>query len=187
MTYNAQDPDNQSVQRIRTVSRRMVIATNIVLALVALAVIYVWLDPSIMVDAASREALGHNQPVTVATETHFGLLLNALPVLGLYFAGLWYARSLFAGFAEEAIFTPEAGNRLVRFGTVVALLAPAQIIARAIGSVILTIHNPPGTRMLAISVEGMDAAMIVIGIAIIVLGWVMREAATIAAENREFV
>src|SRR5262245_13852543 len=80
-----------------------------------------------------------------------GVLVSGLSV-ALLLAGLWEARKCFRLFATGQFFAAEAVRSLRRFAGWVAGSVAARIVTQSALSVLLTLHNPPGKRFLAVSV-----------------------------------
>ena len=76
-----------------------------------------------------------------------------------------------------------------RLGLVLAMAgnALAAMILHPLGSLILTYDNLVGSRHLSVSMSSNTYTLILTGGLLIVIGWVMREAARISDENRQFV
>lgn len=72
--------------------------------------------------------------------------------LALLLVGLWQAKRCFEQFAQGRVFTEQATDLLRRFAGWVAAAALAAIVASAATSVLLTLHNPPGMRHLALGI-----------------------------------
>ena len=95
---------------------------------------------------------------------------------------LWNLALLFRSYARDEIFTDDNTRRLRRVGVfllVRELLSPLEDAAL---SVILTMHNAPGERMLTISLEDSNLTSIVTALTIIVAAHVMAQARAIKAE-----
>jgi hypothetical protein len=110
----------------------------------------------------------------------------AVPV-GVMVFGLWHVRALFREFAAGHVFTESAARHLQIFGATVlaqAPLGPLTSIALTVG---LTIANPPGQRMLAVSFSIHDYFALIVGGVLFAAASVMREAARLADENASFV
>jgi hypothetical protein len=107
--------------------------------------------------------------------------------LCLALLGFFAVQRLFRGFASGDILTPESGRRLKRIGLIVTALGPATIVIRSIASVVVSLPNPPGERVLAVGFGSNDITAIIAGMLLIVLGWTLEEAARVADENRQFV
>ncbi|SDU24750.1 DUF2975 domain-containing protein [Stappia sp. ES.058] len=176
--------------RIRLVSRVMAGVTLVpIVAIVAIPAILValtLLDPAALdarlLDAVEAPKDGILTPLTRARV----VALAAVPLLAAL-AGFVAVRRLFLGFARGEVLTPESGARLKRIGIVVAALGPLTIVIRAVASVVVSLPNPPGERMLAVGFGSNDVTTVIAGGLLIVLGWTLEEAARIADENRQFV
>ncbi|MBL6432188.1 MAG: DUF2975 domain-containing protein [Alphaproteobacteria bacterium] len=107
--------------------------------------------------------------------------------LCLALLGFVVVQRLFHGFATGDILTPESGRRLKRIGLIVTALGPVAIVIRSIASVVVSLPNPPGERVLAVGFGSNDVTAIIAGMLLIVLGWTLEEAARVADENRQFV
>ena len=110
----------------------------------------------------------------------------AVPV-GVMVLGLWHVRALFREFAAGRVLTESAARHLQIFGATVlaqAPLGPLTSIALTVG---LTIANPPGQRMLAVSFSIHDYFALIVGGVLFAAASVMREAARLADENASFV
>lgn len=101
--------------------------------------------------------------------------------------GLYRLRKMFAAFAKNRIFNPEPIGHLKAFG--IALLAQTLIspITGAIASLLATFTRPEGQRFISISLSNTEAHTLFLGGLIIVIAWVLGEAARIDDENRSFV
>ncbi len=127
------------------------------------------------------------QAVTVDTRALLlGALLSVAPVaLGLY--ALWQLWRLFGEYGAGRVFGRPALAHLRRFGWALlgsALLAP---LVRAAGSVVLTLGNPPGQRMLVLGLSWNDYLAVLLAAVLIAIATVMAEAVRVAEENQGFV
>ncbi|WP_108815613.1 DUF2975 domain-containing protein [Loktanella sp. Alg231-35] len=96
-------------------------------------------------------------------------------------------RKLFGAYVEGQVLTENSARVILRIGQGFLALAVVPFILRPIQTVLLTLANPPGERSLAI---GLDSDMIFFALSgglIMVIGWAMREASDVAAENKSFV
>ncbi|NKX44646.1 DUF2975 domain-containing protein [Roseicyclus persicicus] len=179
-------PDPTPLARVQRLSRffsRLALGLG---ALLVLLDVLVWLD---------RDALERGAALLLPEGTAYALTPVALAggfvmghlVLGLLLVALWQAHRLFAAFARGEILVPESGARLFRIGLAFALVLPAQMLGSAVASVLLTLGNPPGERVLSISVDPAHAMLAAAGLLILTVGWVMAEAARIADDNAQIV
>ncbi len=165
----------------------MVWATGLLMAGVSAAYLNLWLDRASLITMIETQILDPGTPyeLTAATATA-GLAVGALPVL-LSIWGLWNALRLFRGYREGAVFTHTAGRRLKHMGIALALLPLAQILVTAGTSVLLTMQNQVGQRLLSVSLTETHLIVGIAGGMLIVIGWVLAEAARLADDNRQII
>ncbi|MCY1549680.1 hypothetical protein D9M68_858610 [compost metagenome] len=75
----------------------------------------------------------------------------------------------------------------MRFAWAVLLLALLLPIARGLMSVALSIGNPPGQRVLAITIAWFDCLHVLLGAVLVAIARVMVEARRLADDNAGFV
>ena len=68
-----------------------------------------------------------------------------------------------------------------------ASAAGVQALTRTLHGLVLTMHNPPGRRMLIVQLSSNDYAFLVFGVLLLGIAWVMVEATRLAREHAEFV
>ena len=113
-------------------------------------------------------------------------LVSMIPgAIGVY--GLMALRRLFGAYRDGAIFA--AGNaldlRAFAFSVVGSVLA--NIVTGPVLSVIVSWHNPPGSRVLAVSFRSDDLAALFVGCLFLVVAWIMAEAQRLAEDNAQIV
>lgn len=115
-----------------------------------------------------------------------GYAISMLPTVIAVWGFLQLAR-LFGRFASGDLF--DAGNaiRLRRFAIALIGVVPAKVISGALTSVWLTREAAPGFRQLQIAFSSDDVMLLVIGLLLAALATVLREAAEIADDYRQFV
>lgn len=115
-----------------------------------------------------------------------GYAISMLPTaIGIW--GFVHLARLFGRFAAGDLFDAENAARLRRFAVSLLALVPAKVVATALLSVWLTRAMPPGSRQLQIAFSSDDIVLCAIGLLMVALATVLREAAEIADENRQFV
>ena len=115
--------------------------------------------------------------------TRAALLLPGL--LGL--VALWQLRHLLAHYRRGALFDLHAARLLRSVGLWLTGMGVLQTLTPTLGALALTLHNPPGHRILALSVNFENYTVLLFSTLIVLLASVMVEAARIAQENQEFV
>jgi|GEM_PF-1267945 len=119
------------------------------------------------------------QRLGLALLTAAAFLLLALAVRNV--------RQLFNRFQRLEFFSPRTLDNVVSFGVWLIAFAVADLISDPLRSILLTYDNPPGQRVLSITLEGKEVFLLVLGALMLLFGWILREAAQIADENRQFV
>ncbi|MDF1791398.1 MAG: DUF2975 domain-containing protein [Thalassobaculaceae bacterium] len=94
---------------------------------------------------------------------------------------------LFGRFAQGDLFDTDNATRLRRFALSLLGVVPAKVVAHALLSVWLTRDAAAGAHQLQISLSSTDVVLLAIGMLMVALATVLREAAEIADENRQFV
>lgn len=94
---------------------------------------------------------------------------------------------LFDAFARGEVFTAYAARAIRRIGLMLGLGAILTIVAGAVRSVVVTVTNPPGERMLAISLGSQEMLLILLGGLLVVIGQAMAEAARMDAEMKAII
>ena len=147
-----------------------------------------WLLPELGYEAARLQSgLKADTPIAVTPLAFaFVLLLSTLHVCVLAGA-MWEMARLFSGFSKQAILVPNTGKHLRRTGILLFLFAVLSPVARTFGTLAVTLANPPGQRLIAISLESQDLVLALIAVLLLMLGHVMAEAAQIAEDNRQIV
>lgn len=114
------------------------------------------------------------------------LILLSMP-LGVALYGLWNVRMLFDCYARGEVFKPAPAAYIRRVGLAMLVNVVLSVLFHAIGSVLLTHDNPSGTRQLSVTVSSDTYLLLLLGGLLVVIGWVMQEAARLSDENSQFV
>lgn len=163
----------------------VVVAVGGALAEITLA--WVWLTPS-WVEAYVVPHLGLQRvPVALDLPTRaMAFAASMIPMAVLLYL-LHQAYGLFDAFRIGNVFTAHAPVRLRRIGASIVALAFLRPITSMFLGLILTWSNPPGQRILALSLSIDDYMTAVLGGLVLAIGHVMTEAARIADDNRQIV
>lgn len=185
MNLNAIDSTPlQRVRRIAAWMRALVLAGGLLVVGMAL---FAWASPD-WVQATIAQGLGlAPERITLTPEVQlYGALVTLLPVgVTLYaMAQVWH---LFGDYAKGRIFTLAASTRLRRLAWSLIAAAGVQALTRTLHGLVLTMHNPPGRRMLIVQLSSNDYAFLVFGVLLLGIAWVMVEATRLAREHAEFV
>jgi len=121
-----------------------------------------------------------------ATNQAIAGAIAAVPI-GVMIWGLWHVRALFGEFTLGRVFTETAARHLQMFGASVLAQGPLGPLMSVALTVLLTLGNPPGERLLAVTFSIYDYFALVVGGVLFAAASIMREAAHIADENASFV
>ncbi len=116
-----------------------------------------------------------------------GLAVMILLAIATLMVALWQIRQLFVSFSKTDFFSPIVLSRMLSLGWWLVAFAIYDVVSDILGSLLLTMDYPVGQREMPIEIEGAEFFFIIFGVIMILFGWVMREAASIADENKQFV
>lgn len=172
---------------IRRLSRTLSTACLILIVALPLVVVayWTWADPA---QLATQAHLGPQAIQTPPTEWQrlAGALLTGF-ALSFLLAALWQAHKGFALFAAGQHFSAEAVHRLKRFAGWILVAEIAALAVRTALSVLLTIDNPPGSRMLAIGISSEDLFSLFGAGVVWVMAAVIAQGHSLAEENAGYV
>lgn len=183
----ATPPVTHHLARIRRISRWMVWACTALVLALPLALVVYWATTSAP-ELARQGNLGAAaiQAPLLAWQRWAGGLVTGVP-LAMLLWGVWQARRCFAQFAAGQIFTSRATGHLRRFAGWVAGAALAAIVAGAITSVLLTLHNPPGMRHLAVGINSNQVLTLFFAALVWLMADIIGQGQALAEENAGFV
>jgi hypothetical protein len=162
--------------------------TLIGVAMVVLLPLWFWQSPE-AVRALGHQLAGLARDTSIVVDVNtlrWGALLSTVPI-GLALASLWHLWRLFGEYAQQRVFSRTALHHLRRFATWSLVAAVAAPLIRAAGSVLLTMNNPPGQRMLVVNLSWHDYLGVLFGVVFWSIAMVMSEAVRVAEENESFV
>lgn len=176
-----------SLQRVQRISRWMVAACWALLTGLPLGLVVYWATASdaVLAGHANLPPELIRSPLAVWQRVAAGAVMGV--PLALLLAGVWQARRCFAMFAQGQVFTPQATSLLRRFAGWVALAALAALLSGVVTSVLLTLHNPPGQRHLAVGIGSDHVFTLFFAGLVWLMAAVIGEGQTLAEENEGFV
>lgn len=175
------------LQRIRRISRFMVMACVALITLLPVTLVWYWATTSApeLAVQGNLQPGAIQQPLQVWQRVAAGAV-TAVP-LALLLMGIWQAKRCFAQFAQGQVFTVQAVDGLRRFAGWVAAAALAAIVAGVVTSVLLTLHNAPGTRQLAVGVSSNQVFTLFFAGLVWLMADVIGQGQALAEENERFV
>ena len=177
-----------STVRVRRVSRVLAVLSTI--GVVGIPVLAALLWTMIHLDglmATIPAATGVTPAETISGPARvIGFIGTMLPAAAVMI-GLLYLRRLFNAYAAGEFFTTRNAARICGFAWSVIAMGLLRPVSGMLASVAVTLDNPPGQRSLAIGLGSPEVNILFVGGVVLVIGWVMREAARLADENAAFV
>lgn len=167
--------------------RRWAVALRVlvVIAMVVIALAVVFGAAFAEVPTELAAAAGLSEPparITIVAAA----LIGAIPTLAiLYVLGQMFG--LFGLYAAGETLTPLCARHISRIGSGLLVSALLEIVTRPAQIVLLSLANPPGERVLAVSLQGADLGLVLAGGLLVTIGWAMGDAVRAAEENRSFV
>lgn len=146
-----------------------------------------WLTPDwVIAQGPTIANLGQHAMVVDDRARAWGAL-GSLPAIALGLYALWQLWRLFGAYGQGLAFAPATQGHLRRFAWALlaaALLAPLQ---RAWVGIALTLGNPPGQRLLVVSLSWNDYMAVLCAAVLLAIATVLAEAVRLAEENASFV
>ncbi|MCA0203774.1 DUF2975 domain-containing protein [Pararhodobacter sp.] len=112
--------------------------------------------------------------------------LGALPSLAMLY-GLHQMALLLGRYAGGETLTQACARHIQRIGAALLVAVALELVSRPLQIMLASLANPPGERVLALSLEGADLGQVLAGGLMVMIGWAMHEAAEMAEENRGFI
>lgn len=124
------------------------------------------------------------------TLTESARLLSAFISIGAnipLLLALWQLRCLLDLYHNLDVFRSDAASRMKKFAAYIVGFALLQPIAGGVLSIVTSMNNTSGHRLLSISIADTDLATIFMGATMIVIAYVLEEAHRLSEENKSFV
>ena len=176
-----------TLQNVRRLSSILYWVCGLAIIFQFLVVPFIWYVPGWVETTSSQMTVSiADLHALSGWQKYATMLVMMIPSLILAY-GLNHLRKMFGAFANNAIFQPEPIRHLKLFGIALLVQTLAKPLTGAATSVLATFHRPAGERMLSIGLSNAEASTLFLGGLIIVIAWVLGEAARIDDENRSFV
>ncbi|MFA5984945.1 MAG: DUF2975 domain-containing protein [Methylococcaceae bacterium] len=176
-----------SFQRICWASRILALACLWLIFCLPVAVAFYWLWAD-AVSLAVRVNLPPNgvEHGLLAWQRLTGCVLTEISLVFLLM-GVWQARQCFKLFTHNKLFTRQAVSYLKHFAAWAALSAVAEIITKALISVVLTYENLAGMRHVAIGIGSDQIFLLFFAGMVWLMASVINEGQLLAEENASFI
>ncbi len=119
----------------------------------------------------------------LVAKTRFLAFLSDLLPLGVTLYGLLRLKDLFGLYEKGSIFTEENVNCFRSLGRTLIVWVACDVVSNSLLSIVLTLDNPPGRRMIAVGLNSGEFTGIFVGAVVLIISWVMDEARKIQEEQ----
>jgi len=167
----------KNVQRIQSVSRKFYLLFTVLLVVTPLCYVFFW----IFINQIPETLVTVNMPAQPLVKNHlslhlrlWGFLASLLP-LSAQMYGLLNLKRLFAYYKEGVIFTYGHVECLRNIGRALLFWVVFGMVYKTAYTLLFSLGNPPGQRILEIGFSSTDFTALVIGSIILVISWVMDE------------
>ena len=116
----------------------------------------------------------HVNPDLTSLTRFLAFLVDLIPLVAVIY-GLQKLRRLFGLYENRLIFSEQNVDCFRRLGRALILWVIGDIVRNSLLSIVLTLHNPPGQRVITFGLYSADFTGIFVGIVILVISWVMDE------------
>lgn len=162
-------------ERIQRASRRLGFLLLVIICLMPVINAVVWLFINRFPEIISSRMLPYFVTLPLPASARFMGFLVAMIPTGVAMVGAYYLMRLFRLYERGQIFGP-ANVRCFRIlSRVLIWWFVAGIVHKSLLSLALTLHNPPGQRMITLEIGSPDLTALLLGAILAVIAWVMEE------------
>jgi hypothetical protein len=176
----------ENTQRITTMSRNLRrVCTGLIYCLPVVSAM-IWIFFNRLYASAPIIPLPVHLDHDLTAQTRFHAFLVDLIPLGAIVYGLQKLRNLFLLYERGLIFTNQNVDCFRSLGRAMLVWVACHIFRTSLLSVILTLDNPPGKRMITLGLDSGDFSGLFVGAVVLIISWVMDEGRRIQ-EDQEFI
>lgn len=175
---------NENLTKIKKLSRRLNSVCVFVLFALPIVNVLAWMFAEHVPEHAIPNALGADAimgPVTFNIRL-IGAVVCMIPV-SVAMAAAWELSKLLKLYAQGVVFGAGNVNCYRNIGKILIAGFFIPLVYDPLMSLVLTIHNPPGKRMISIGFGSDDFEGLFAGVLLILIAWVMDRAREIEDEN----
>ena len=174
------------LQRLSAISRLLGWVCIALMVFLPVSVLVAWLGYDTMGPSlVDRLGLSRDHAIPEhlsPQQVGLGLAVMMAPVCIMVF-GLWHLRHLLSGFGAGRIFTADNTRALKIFAWSVLAVIVVQFFTDALLSLVLTLNNPPGQRVLALGFSTDQVVAFFFGAVFVLIARVLEEGRKLADEN----
>ena len=162
-------------ERIQRASRRLRYLLMVVFGAMPVINAFVWIFMNSFPEIMTSKMLPYFVHLPLpASARLMGFMVFMLPT-GVAMTGAYHLMRLFELYERGEIFKLSNVHCYKKLSRVVIWWFVAGILCQSLLSVVLTLHHPPGQRMLTFALSSSDLAILLLGLILAVITWVMEE------------
>lgn len=171
--------------KIKTFSKKFYFLISFLIVVIPLYYVVYWAFINhlpaklITVNIPSIPLIPHKLPIELQLA---GFLTSLLPLSALIY-GLVYIRKLFSFYKEGIIFSFEHVSFFKKTAKALVLWVFLSMIYESAKSVLFSVGNPPGSRVIDVSFGTAEITPLLVGGIVFVIAWVMDEGRVLSEEN----
>lgn len=178
--------DSHNRTRIRSVSGKFKVLFSALIFIKPLSDLLYWLNFNHLPSGFDNELpVAVTEPLSISTLI-FAFLVSLIPTSVIIYM-LINLKKLFTLYEKGIVFTQQNVQCFRHIGLALITLIMANLVHGALLSVVLTLNNPVGERMLSLTFGSEDISTLIMGAMIILVSWVMNEAASLEHEQAHTV
>ena len=162
-------------ERIQQASRRLRYLLMVVFWAMPVINAFVWIFINNFPEIMTSKMLPYfvHLPLPALTRL-MGFMVVMIPT-GVAMTGAYHLMRLFELYERGEIFKLSNVHCYKKLSRVLIWWFAAGILCQSLLSVVLTLHHPPGQRMLTFALSSSDLAILLLGLILAVITWVMEE------------
>jgi hypothetical protein len=165
----------QNKERIQRASRRLRSLLLTIVCMLPVINALVWMFINRFPEIVFRKMLPYFVTVPLpASARLMGFIVTMMPT-GIAMIGGFHLMRLFRLYEQGQIFRDSNVRCFKNFSRVLIWWFSVGIVHKSLLSIALTLHNPPGQRMLTVELGSPDLTALLLGAILAVIAWVMEE------------
>jgi hypothetical protein len=175
-----------NIAKIKRFSKRFHVLLSVLMVLTPLFFVLYWTfinylpETFMAVNRVSKTLIPN--PLT-PMEQLLGYVASLFPMAALLY-GLANIRRLFSFYMQGIIFSLEHVSVFKKIARALILYVVFSVLYRSAQSVIFSLGNPPGERVLSVGVGSEEIFSLMVGAIALLISWVMEEGRIISEENQ---
>ena len=162
-------------ERIQRASGKLCRVLLVLIYAMPLVNALVWVFINDFPEAMHRNMLPYFVAVPLPVSARvMGFAVSMIPT-GIAMLGAFHLMRLFRLYQQGSIFRPSNVRCFKSLSRVLIWWFAAGIVQRTLMGIVLTLHHPPGQRILTISLGSPDLTALLLGIILAIIAWVMEE------------